>query len=131
MGAFHGYMTLMVLIVLFASTLLMIVVTSYLIVRASKTTLPSYGINKKSELLKSNPVDGSLMSNFVDNLDQHSKMLLLLVGLLLQFDQMMVHSVRRFITSAVGKFATFVLKGCWSWGAPWLTFLIFSLLLVC
>ena len=34
-----------VLIVLFASILLTIIVTSYLTVRASKTTLPSYGIN--------------------------------------------------------------------------------------
>ena len=44
-GAFHGYLTPTVLIVLFASILLTIIVTSYLIVRASKTILPSYGIN--------------------------------------------------------------------------------------
>ena len=44
-GGFHGYVTPTVLIVLFASILLTIIVTSYLIVRASKTTLPFYGIN--------------------------------------------------------------------------------------
>ena len=56
----------------------------------------------KVKVRKSNPVDGSLISNFVDNLDQHSKMLLLLGGLLLPFDQMTVHSMTRFITSTVG-----------------------------
>ena len=40
----------------------------------------------KVKVCKSNPVDGSLISNFVDNLDQHSKMLPLLGGLLLPFD---------------------------------------------
>ena len=45
LGALHGKVTLTVLIVLFASILLTIIITSYLIVRASKTTLLSYGIN--------------------------------------------------------------------------------------
>ena len=57
----------------------------------------------KVKVHKSNPVDGSLTSNFVDNLDQHSKMLLLLGGLPLPFDQMTVHTMRRFITSDVAE----------------------------
>ena len=57
----------------------------------------------KVKVHKPNPVDGSLISNFVDNLDQHSKMLLLLGGLPLPFDQMTVHAMRRFINSAVAK----------------------------
>ena len=44
-GALRGYVTRTVLIVFFASTLLTIIVTSYLVVRASKTSLPSYAIN--------------------------------------------------------------------------------------
>ena len=40
----------------------------------------------KIKVHKSNPVDGSLISNFVDNLHQHSKMLLLLGGRPLPFD---------------------------------------------
>ena len=100
-------MTPTVLIVLFASTLLTIIVTSHLIVELQRPLCPRHFAllwhKLKVEVRKSNPVDGSLISNFVDNLDQHSKMLLLLGSLPLPFDQMTVHSVRGFITSAVGK----------------------------
>ena len=41
--------------------------------------------------------------SLTDNLGQCSKMLLLLGDLLLPFEQMMVHSMRRVITLAVGK----------------------------
>ena len=77
----------------------------------------------------SDPTDGYLMMNLVDNLDKHSEMLLLLGGLPLPFDQMMAHSMRRFITSALEKFTTFVLKGYGRWGlcASYLTKMLVNL----
>ena len=45
-GGTHGNVTPTVLIVIFASTLLTIIVTSYLIARASKTTLPFHAWHK-------------------------------------------------------------------------------------
>ena len=57
----------------------------------------------KLKVCSSDPTDRDLMANFLNNLDQHSKMLLILGSLLLPFDDMAVHSERRFITLAVGK----------------------------
>ena len=74
----------------------------------------------KVKVHKFNPVDG-LTSNFVDNLDQHSKMLLLLGGLPLLFDQMTVHKMRRFITSAVAKIYNIRTERLRELGAPWLS----------
>ena len=75
----------------------------------------------KIKVCKSNPVDGSLISNFVDNLDQHSKMLLLFGALPLPFDQMTVHSMRRFIISAVRKIFNIRTERLRDLGAPWLS----------
>ena len=75
----------------------------------------------KVKVHKPNPVDGSLISNLVDNLDQHSKMLLPLWGLPLPFDQMTVHTMRRFITSAVGKIYNIRTERLREVAAPWLS----------
>ena len=75
----------------------------------------------KIKIHKSNHVDGSLISNFVDNLDQHSKMVLLLGGLPLPVDQMTVHTMRGFITSAVGKIYNIRTERLRKLGAPWLS----------
>ena len=75
----------------------------------------------KFKVRKSNPVEGSLISNFVDNLDQHSNMLLFLRGLPLPFDQMTVPSLRRFITSAVGKIYNIRTERLQELRAPWLS----------
>ena len=47
------------------------------------------------KVCSSDPIDGYLMVNFVDDVDKHSDMLLLLGGLPLPFDQMTAHSMRR------------------------------------
>ena len=67
---------------------------------------------------KSNPVDISLISTFVANLDQHSKMLLPLRGLPLSFDQMTVHTMRKFITWVIGKIYNIRIDRLWELGAP-------------
>ena len=41
--------------------------------------------------------------NFITNLDQHHKMLLLLGGLQLPFDSITTNSIKRFVAAAVGK----------------------------
>ena len=76
----------------------------------------------KVKVHKSIPVDGSLISNFVENLDQHRTMLNLLGCLPLPFDQMTVHTIRSLINSAVEKSTTFVLnERLRELGAPWLS----------
>ena len=42
--------------------------------------------------------------DFITNLDQHNKMLLLLGDLQLPFDDLTANSIKRFVTAAVGKF---------------------------
>ena len=41
--------------------------------------------------------------DFITNLDQHNKMLLLLGGLQLPFDDLSESSIKRFVAAAVGK----------------------------
>ena len=50
-----------------------------------------------------NPVDGDQIVDFITNLDQHNKMLLLLGGLQLPFDDLTANSIKRFLAAAVGK----------------------------
>ena len=49
-----------------------------------------------------NPTDGDQIVNFITNLDQHNKMLLLSGGLQLQFDDLTANSLKTF-AAAVGK----------------------------
>ena len=50
-----------------------------------------------------NPVDRDQIVDFITNLDQHNKMLHLLGGLQLPFDDLTATSIKRFVTAAVGK----------------------------
>ena len=50
-----------------------------------------------------NQTDGITMSDFITNLDPHKKVLLLLGGLSLPFDDASVAVIKRFVASAVGK----------------------------
>ena len=50
-----------------------------------------------------NPVDGDQIVDFITHLDQHNKMLLLLGGLQLPFDNLTANSIKRFVAAAVGK----------------------------
>ena len=53
--------------------------------------------------------------DFITNLDQHNKMLLLLGGLQLPFDDLTANSIKRFLAAAVGKFTRLARKHCMSW----------------
>ena len=51
----------------------------------------------------SNQADGVNICQFIDNLDRHHKVLLLLGGLCLPFDNVTNTLIKRFIAAAIGK----------------------------
>ena len=57
----------------------------------------------KSKAKHLNFINGYQIVNFITNLDQHHKMLLLSGGLQLPFDNITINSIKRFIAAAVGK----------------------------
>ena len=62
--------------------------------------------NLKTKIIHFNQTDGITMSDFITNLDPHKKVLLLLGGLGLPFDDASVALIKRFVASAVGKIQT-------------------------
>ena len=59
--------------------------------------------NLNQKVIACNPSDGMQISHFFNSLDREQKILLLLGGLHLSFDQAAVNVVKRFISSAIGK----------------------------
>ena len=59
--------------------------------------------------------------NFITNLDQHNKMLLLLGGLQVPFDDLTAKSIKRSVAAAVGKIYKTRTETLYELGAPWLT----------
>ena len=57
----------------------------------------------KTKIINFNQTDGITMSDLITNLDPHNKVLLLLGGLSLPFDDASVVLIMRFVASAVGK----------------------------
>ena len=57
----------------------------------------------KTKIISFNQTDGITMSDFITNLDPHKKVLLLLGGPSLPFDDALVVLIKRFVASAVGK----------------------------
>ena len=68
-----------------------------------KENLDSLWDKLKTKARNLNPTDGDQIVNFITNLDQHHKMLLLLGGLQLPFDNITTNSIKRFVAAAVGK----------------------------
>ena len=68
-----------------------------------------------------NPADGDQIVDFITNLDQHNKMLLLLRGLQLPFDDLTANSIKRFVAAAVGKIYKICTEKLCELEAPWLT----------
>ena len=56
-----------------------------------------------TKVISSNPTDGNHMSDFLVNLEQHQKALLLVGCLPLPFDSATIMMITRFVASAVGK----------------------------
>ena len=59
--------------------------------------------NLSQKVIACNPSDGTQISHFFSSLDREQKILLLLGGHHLPFDQVTVNVVKRFISSAIGK----------------------------
>ena len=59
--------------------------------------------NLKTKIINFNQTDGITMFDFMTNLDLHKKVVLLLVGLSLPFDDASVVLIKRFVASVIGK----------------------------
>ena len=77
--------------------------------------------NLKTKIISFNQTDSITMSDFITNLDPHKKVLLLLGGLRLPFDDAAVVLIKRFVASAVGKIHKLRTAKLRELEAPWLT----------
>ena len=77
--------------------------------------------NLKTRINNFNQTDVITMSDFITNLDPHKKVLLLLGGLSLPFDDASVVLIKRFVASAVGKIHKLWTAKLLEPEAPWLT----------
>ena len=68
-----------------------------------KESVDSVWLNIKARIALRNPLDGPQICNFISNLDRDSKVLLLLGGLPLRFDNATAILIKRFMSSAVRK----------------------------
>ena len=77
--------------------------------------------NLTTKLISSNPTDGSHMSDFLVNLEQHQKALLLIGCLPLPFDLATIMMITRFVASAVVKIYNLSTDKLFELQAPWIT----------
>ena len=91
-------------------------------VLGSKKTLTSFWDKLKAKARHLNPVDGDQIVDFITNLDQHNKMLLLLGGLQLSFDDLTANSIKDLIVAgALGKIHKIRTEKLYELRAPWST----------
>ena len=69
----------------------------------------------------SNQADGVNICQFIDNLDRHHKILLLLRGLCLPFDNQTNTLIKRFIAEVIGKIHKLRRERLRKLKAPWLS----------
>ena len=77
--------------------------------------------NLKTKIINSNQTDGITMSDFITNLDPHKKVLLLLGGPSLPFDDASVVLVKKFVAFAIVKIHKLRAAKLRELEAPWLT----------
>ena len=82
-----------------------------------KENLDSLWEKLKTKASHLHPVDGDQIVDFITNLDQHNKMLLLLRGLQLPFDDLTANSKKDLLLQLLEKFIRFAQKSCVSWGS--------------
>ena len=75
----------------------------------------------KNKIINFSQTDGIMMYDFITNLDLHKKVLLLLGGLSLPFDDVSVVLIKRFVASAFGKIHKLRTAKLRELEAPWLT----------
>ena len=77
--------------------------------------------NLKAKIINFNQTDGITMSDFITSLDPHKKVLLLLGGLSLPFDDASVVIIKIFVASAIGNIHKLRTAKLGELEAPWLT----------
>ena len=85
-----------------------------------KENVDSVWLNIKTRITETNALDGTQICNFISNLEGVSKILLLLWGLPLPFDNATAILIKRFIASAVGKIFKLHTNKLRELEAPWL-----------
>ena len=115
-----GQLELMNLLVLFVKKLKTTYIIFFLIASIFVKNFDSLWTNLDVKASKSNPTDGSQISAFIKNLDQHSKALLLLGCLPLPFDPMTLTVITRFVAPAIGKIYKLRTERLRELEAPWL-----------
>ena len=85
-----------------------------------KENVDSVWLNIKARITETNAFYGSQICNFISNLDGDGKLLLLLGGMPLPFDNAMAILIKRFISSAVGKIFKMHTNKLRELEAPWL-----------
>ena len=68
-----------------------------------KENLDSISDKLKTKARHLNPVNGDKVVDFITNLDQHNKMLLLLGGRQIPLDDLTANSIKRFVAAPPGK----------------------------
>ena len=122
MVAFHGSLKLRALFVLYAKkTQELYITTTTLLSVPFKGNYNSLWSNLKTKIINFNQTDGIKMSDFISNLDPHRKVLLLLGGPSLPFEDASVVLIKRFVASAVGKIHKLHTAKLRELEAPWLT----------
>ena len=76
--------------------------------------------NQTTEIIHSNPTNGSHMSDFLVNLEQYQKALLLIGCLPVPFDSATIMMLTRFVASAVGKIYRLRTEKLRELEAPWI-----------
>ena len=103
MVAFHGSLKLRALFVLNAKKTQKRYITTSLSVPPFGNNYNSLWSNLKTKIINFNQTDGITISDFITNLDPPKKVLLLLGGFSLSFDDASAVLIKRFVACAVGK----------------------------
>ena len=85
-----------------------------------KENVDSVWLNIKVRITETNPIDGTQVCNVISNLVGDSKVLLLLRGLPLPYDNATAILIKRFVSSAVGKIFKLRTNKLREREAPWL-----------
>ena len=85
-----------------------------------KENFDSAWCNLQLKVTKSNPTDDSQIANFIKNLNHQNKVMLLVGGLSLPFDNQTTTLVKKFVSSAVSKIYKLRTEKLRELEAPWL-----------
>ena len=85
-----------------------------------KENFDSVWRNLQLKITRSNPTDGVQIANFIKNLNRQNKVMLLVGGLSLPFDNQTTTLVKKFVSSAVGKIYKLRTEKLRELEAPWL-----------